>query len=109
MLSDIVMTKTASGLPRLTGGRRARETGEVRMIRSSAIALLCTVMTLCACAQAASAKNARARLSAAHRSVPATGQAVMRKKPPVARTPTQDEKSWMDRASVPSSSGGMGM
>jgi len=79
------------------------------MARSPAIAMLVAVMTLCACAQAASARNARARPSAAHRSVPATGQAVPRKKPPVARTPAQDEKSWMDRASAPSSSGGMGM
>jgi hypothetical protein len=79
------------------------------MIRSPAIALLFAVMTLCACAEAASARNARARPPAAHRSVPATGQAVLRKKPPVARPPAQDEKSWMDRASAPSDSGGMGM
>ena len=78
------------------------------MVRSPAIALLFAVMTLCACVEVASAKNARARPSAAHRSVPATGQAVLRKKPPVAPTPAQDEKSWMDRASAPSSSGGGG-
>jgi hypothetical protein len=79
------------------------------MVRSPAIAMLFAVMTLCACAEAASARNARARPPAAHRSVPAAGQAILRKKPPVARTPTQDEKSWMDRASAPSSSAGMGM
>jgi hypothetical protein len=79
------------------------------MVRSAAIAMLFAVMTLCACAEAASARNARARPSAAHRSVPATGQAVLRKKPPVARAPRQDERGWMDRASAPSSSGGMGM
>jgi len=70
--------------------------------------MLFAVMTLCACAEGASAKNARARPSAAHRSASATGQAVMRKKPPVAPTPRQDEKSWMDRASTPSDSGGGG-
>jgi hypothetical protein len=79
------------------------------MVRSPAIAMLLAVMTLCACGETASAKNARARPSTANRSVPATGQAVLRKKPPVARTPTQDEKGWMDRASAPSSGGGMGM
>ena len=86
-----------------------RETVEIRMVRSPAIAMLFAAMTLCACAEAASAKNARARPSAAHRSAPATGQAVVRKKPPVAPTPRQDEKSWMDRASTPSDSGGGGM
>jgi hypothetical protein len=79
------------------------------MLRSPAIALVFAVTTLCACAQGACAKNIRARQPAAHRSVPVTGPAAVRKKPPVARTPTQEEKSWMDRASAPSSSGGMGM
>ena len=78
------------------------------MVRSPAIALLFAVMTLCACAEAASAKSARTRQSAVHRSVPATGQALLRKKPPVARTPAQDEKSWMERASATSNSGGGG-
>ena len=76
------------------------------MIRPPAIVLLFAVMTLCACAEAVSAKNARERQPAAHRSV-ASGQAVLRKKPPVART--QDEKNWIDRASATSSSGGSGM
>ena len=74
-----------------------------------AITLLCAVMTLCAGVEAASAKNPRARQPAANRSVPATGQAVPRKKPPVAPTPAQDEKSWMERASAPNSNSGMGM
>jgi len=91
------------------GSATGRETVEVRMLRSPAIAMLFAAMTLCACAEGASAKNARARPSAAHRSVPATGQAVVRKKPPVAPTPRQDEKSSMDRASTPSDSGGGGM
>ena len=77
------------------------------MIRSPAIAMLFAAMTLCACAETASARNARARPSAAHRSVPAAGQAILRKKPPVARTPAQDEKSWMDRVSA-TRSGGVG-
>ena len=80
------------------------------MLRSPAIALLFAVTTLCACAQAASAQNTRARQPAAHRSVPVTGQAALRKKPPVARTPSEGEKSWMERASAPTSSGpGSGM
>jgi hypothetical protein len=79
------------------------------MMRSPAIAMMFAVMTLCAGAEAASAKNARARPSAAHRSVPAAGQAVVRKKPPVAPASRQDEKIWMDRASEPSSSGGSSM
>jgi hypothetical protein len=79
------------------------------MMRSPAIAMMFTVMTLCAGAEAASAKNARTRQPAAHRSIPAGGQAALRKKPSIARTPMQDEKSWMDRASATSSSGGMGM
>jgi hypothetical protein len=78
------------------------------MVRSPAIALLFTVTTLCAYAEAASAKSARARPPAAHRSVPPTGQAVLRKKPPIARGPTQGEKSWMERASATSNSGGGG-
>jgi hypothetical protein len=82
---------------------------EVRMGRSPAIAMLLAVVALCACAEAAWAKNARARHPAAHRSLATTAQPVPGKKLPVARTPTQDEKSWMDRASAPSSSGGMGM
>ena len=79
------------------------------MARSPAIALLFVVVTLCACVEGVSAKNARARQPAAHRSAPATGPAALRKNPPVARTPTPDEKSWMDRASAPSNSGGGGM
>jgi hypothetical protein len=79
------------------------------MLRSPAIALLFAVATLCASAEVASAKNTRARQPAAHRSVPVTGQAAVRKKPPVARTPSADEKSWMDRASSPNSNAGMGM
>ena len=75
------------------------------MVRSPAIATLFAVIALCACAEAASAKNARARQPAASR---ATGQTILPKKPPLARTPAQDEKSWMERASAPSSSGGGG-
>jgi hypothetical protein len=74
-----------------------------------AIALLLAALTLCACADAACAKSPRARQPAAHRSVPVTGKAVLRKKPPVAPAQSENEKSWMDRASAPSSSGGMGM
>ena len=79
------------------------------MVRLPAIALLFAVITLCAWVEAASAQSARARQLAAHRSVPATGQAVLRKKPPIARVPMQGEKSWMDHASATSSSGGSGM
>ena len=78
------------------------------MVRSLAIMILLAVMALCACAETACAKNARARQPAAHRSAPATGPAALRKNPPLVRTPTQDEKSWMDRASAPSNSGGGG-
>jgi hypothetical protein len=76
------------------------------MLASPAIALLMTVATFCAGVEAACAKSARARQPAAWRSV--SGQPVPRQKPPVARTPTQDEKSWMERASAPSSGGAGG-
>jgi len=72
------------------------------MVRSTAIAMVLAVMAPCACAEAASAKKPHARQTAAHRSAP------LPKSPPVTRTPAQDEKSWMDRASAPSSSGGGG-
>jgi hypothetical protein len=81
---------------------------EVRMGRLPAIVMLSGVITLGTCAEAAWAKNARARHPAAHRSVAATGQPTPRQKPPVARTPTPHEKSWMDRPSAPSNSGGGG-
>ena len=77
------------------------------MGRSPAIAMLSAV-ALCACTDAAWPKNARARQPAAHRSLPSTAPPVLRKKPPIARTPAQDEKSWMDRASAVSNSGGGG-
>jgi hypothetical protein len=76
---------------------------EVRMGQSPAIAMLMAVMALCACAEAASAKKIHARQPAAHRSTP------LPKNPPLARTPMHSEKSWMDRASAPSSSGGGSM
>ena len=76
---------------------------------SPAIAMLSAV-ALCVCAESACAKNARARQPAAHRLLASSAQPVRRKKPPIARTPVQDEKSWMDRASaVSSGGGGMGM
>jgi hypothetical protein len=79
-----------------------KERVEVRMVRSIAIAMVLAVMAPCACAEAASVKKPHARQPAAHRS------ATLPKNPPVARTPAQAEKSWMDRASAPSSSGGGG-
>ena len=72
------------------------------MVRSTAIAMVLAVMAPCACAEAVSAKKPHARQPVAHRSAP------LPKNSPVTRTPAQDEKSWMDRASAPSSSGGGG-
>jgi hypothetical protein len=79
-----------------------KERMEVHVVRSIAIAMVFAAMAPCACAEAASAKKPHARQSVAHRSTP------LPKNPPVARTPVQGEKSWMDRASAPSSSGGGG-
>jgi len=73
------------------------------MVRSTAIAMVLAVMAPCACAEAASGKKPHARQPAAHRSAP------LPKNLPVARTPVREEKTWMDRPSAPSSSGGMGM
>ena len=79
-----------------------KERVEVRMVRSTTIAMVLAVMAPCACAEAASAKKPHARQPAAHRSAP------LPKNPPLAHTPVQGEKSWMDRASAPSSGGGGG-
>jgi hypothetical protein len=72
-----------------------------------AIAVLSAVVTVCACAEAASAKVSRARHPTASRSLPAHGQAVPRRKTPAA-APTRDYKAWMERASAPSTGGGGG-
>jgi hypothetical protein len=73
-----------------------------------AIAVLSAVVTVCACAEAASAKSSRSRHPAAFRSFPAHGQMGLRKKTPAAHAPTQDDKAWMERASAPSNGGGGG-
>jgi hypothetical protein len=74
------------------------------MVASPAVAMPFAVMTVFACAETAAAK-ARPRHPAAHHSVVSSGQAVLRKRPPVSQTPAQDEKAWMERASAPTSSG----
>ena len=78
------------------------------MVVSPAPAMLFAVMTVFACVETAAAKATRPRHPAAHYSAVSSGQAVLRRKPPVSQTPRQDEKTWMERASAPSDSAGGG-
>ena len=79
------------------------------MPATPAISMVLAVIVACACAHEASAQSAaQPRQPGASRPLSANAPAAARKKPPPPHGRTQDEKSWMDRASAPATGGAGG-
>jgi hypothetical protein len=83
-------------------------TVEVSMVASPVTAMLVALVTLCASTETAAAKAAQSRHPTASHSLPSRGQTMLRKQLPITNSPTQDEKAWMERASVPNNGAGGG-